>query len=264
MSGLLTAIDETNTKQLAHEVTPETAKSKSWHCPICSQELLYVKRSSTGRTSHFRHRTEATHASLSETTTHANAKQYFYTQLRNDNRCRSADLEHISSSTDDRQRIADIVLNTHQHGDIAVEIQCSPQSVEQFQARTDAYNEHGYAVLWLVLEETYLPEKSTAHVSGVAYKDAVKWLQQHYFGRCYAFSPAERSGETVQMECEPVRVEPATRSVNNDWASYTKTYQSIGYRSAGELPNAGLTTAYSNSRKIARFYDKAWWTGDSQ
>ncbi|WP_207587080.1 competence protein CoiA family protein [Halomontanus rarus] len=264
MSGLLTALNQQGKKQIAPNLSPDSARSRTWNCPICNEQLNFVSQSYTGRTAHFRHQSAASHPGVSESERHASAKQFFYRSLREDNACANADLEHIVEKDPDNLRVADILLDTYNHGKIVVEIQCSLQSVEEFERRTDFYNKRGYAVLWILDEETYFPKKSTKKVSGTAFKDAVKWVQRHYFGRSYTFSLKESPNQGPCIRYRPIRLQPAIRAVDNQWASYKKKYRTIGEKSYGSIPCGSLTVTYSKGRKIARFFDKCWWAGGPQ
>ena len=70
------------------------------------------------------------------------------------------------------QQIADLLVDTR----LALEVQCSPLSIERLQERTLSYRQHGYQVLWLLGRKLWL-------------KDSLTRLQKDflYFSKIWAF-----------------------------------------------------------------------------
>ena len=168
----------------------------------------------------------------------------------------------------DVDQIADIFVRTRRGQKIAIEIQCSLQSTAMFKRRTDTYGDHGIHVLWLIDKDTYLPSKQSrdGEIHGTACKDAVRWLQNQYFGRIYAFS--QHRLETPGLAAIiPIRLQPIQRKRTGfDPATlqhfrYTRSYKTIANALTGVIPDYSLLTATTNGRRVARFYDNAWWTG---
>lgn len=55
------------------------------------------------------------------------------------------------------QQIADLLVD----GKLALEVQCSPLSIERLQERTLSYRQHGYQVLWLLGRKLWLKDSLT-------------------------------------------------------------------------------------------------------
>ena len=55
------------------------------------------------------------------------------------------------------QQIADLLVD----GKLALEVQCSPLSIERLQERTFSYRQHGYQVLWLLGRKLWLKDSLT-------------------------------------------------------------------------------------------------------
>lgn len=273
MSGLLTAVnEETDTKVISFEISDDAGYETDWLCPVCGGAMYYKKQSVDGRVSHFCHKTAGDHPRLSEGKLHSTMKQRIYEVYNDSARVTDVDIEYPVGGDyfENPDRIADVYVQLNDGTDVAIEIQCSSQSVEAFEDRTASYNEHGFHVLWLVQEETYLPPKASQDgaITGVAYKDSVKWLQRHYYGRVYAFNEESADIYTGYF-ITPTRVQSVSTIKEgydeySNYQSYRYTYKTLGEKSTGRLQNLNLLATESQGKRIARFYDKCWWKGDTQ
>lgn len=213
------------------------------------------------------------HSAEGESLLHRQAKTQIKNFIARDNPIHTIETEYPvkPDKPGDPTPITDIFVRTRQGQKVAIEIQCSLQSTTKFQDRTEAYSDRGIHVLWLIAERTYLPQKTTADgaITGTAFKDATRWLQRHYFGRVYAFNrytlenpdiPAILPHRLEALQRHRIGFDPASQ----EEFGYTQYYDTIAEATTGTLPAYRLLTTTSNGLRLARFYDKAWWTGDSR
>ena len=255
-------------KKTAYQIHNKKGRENDWWCPICEGEVIYVREGSDGSCAHFRHRTSPNHESISESKEHREAKQKVADRLQESNNLREIELEKVFEGAE--KQIADIYLETIDGKEIAVEIQCSNQSAAEFESRTEAYTQKGVHTLWLLSKDTYCYEKVSQTARGpehgVCLKDSVRWLQPHYYGRVYLL-------DTEDYEVTPSRIRPKevlregvkTNPFGTEVYEYTERLKSIGDLSEGGFPGYGVLTDTNKNLKIARFYDRCWWSaGDSR
>ena len=72
----------------------------------------------------------------------------------------------VESYLADFQQIADLLVVDK---NLALEVQCSPLSLERLKERSDAYRSHGYQVYWLLGEKLWLKERLTKLQAGFLY-----------------------------------------------------------------------------------------------
>lgn len=258
---MLTAVGPDGTKVTSFDITDEHGWNTDWTCPVCGKETTYVQEASDGTIEHFRHLTAADHPRISEGKVHAQAKREISEQLREENAVNDIELERPIRNG---EQIIDIYLDHEVHGDIAVEIQCSSQSVDAFRKRTKGYNEEGIAVLWIVQRETYLPTKQSRdqNVTGRKFKDSVEWLQKQYYGRVYQFSQIAFNVCPVRLESKQTVKERLLPDGGGSYYrdDYTYYYKKLAEADFATIPSYGLVTAENgNGYTIARFRDRCWW-----
>lgn len=243
-------------KTPAYNTKEPEARDKNWECPLCGEKVIWVKKAADGTISHFRHKNLASHEGISEGKKHEEAKKKLKHVLDEDNNLQSSELEKIIGEYENQYQIADIFLETKDGEKIAVEIQVSDQTVQDFKDRTLFYNDKGLSVIWILDKENYLPEKTTSnthHKETLLFKESVKWIQKNWYGRCYIL--------TDQLEVKPYRLKntKVTRT-SPEHGQYKKRLKTVAEYSTGDMENYGIFTTDSNQLKIARFYDKCWWS----
>ena len=277
MSGLLTAINhlpQEKQKKSAVQISEDYARNVQWACPLCDEELTYVKEGSDGTIPHFRHESAADHQSLSEGSTHNLAKSVIANKIERDNKFEDIELEHVVDEGENLQ-VADIFVTREEECPIAIEIQCSSIGPERFEERTKKYNEKGIAVLWILNAANFLPCKQSQDGEHFANsrKESILWMQRHYYGRAYVFHPETFLVTPVRLN--KLKVTKVEEGFDEELAglpgedphyTYTKDYwyDTMAEVSTGTLEDHGIFTTDSNNLEIARFYDSCWWKGDNQ
>lgn len=262
---MLTAERPIHGKETAYGTSAYDPRKCDWKCPLCGEEVIWVKQGSDGTISHFRHKNKADHPSISEGKRHQIAKKNLKEKIKNDNKIQEIELEKKIED-----QIIDLYFKNNQGEEIAVEIQCSIQGRKKFKERTERYSEKEINTIWILDKQTFLEEKHTKKASGYSYKKSLKFLQRHYYGRLYLFDLKKSKvlGDEYhkdEIELTPTRLEKVTKTIESfnpfeqTIEQKQKTYKSVGKKSEGNLSNYGITTAESNGLKIARFYDECWW-----
>lgn len=216
-------------------------------------------------------RSNTDHPQRQESLLHKQAKTQVKNFIARDNPVHTIETEQPVGPAQSPDQITDIFVRTTDGQKTAIEIQCSRQSVPAFVERTRTYTDHGIHVLWLIEKETYLPPKQSrdGYLTGTAFKDAVKWLQKQYHGRCYVFSRQSLESPTTPTII-PYRLESQQRErtsynpATNIEYHYTQYYDTLATATTGSIDDYSLLTTTNNEFRIARFYDPVWWNGDSR
>jgi competence CoiA-like predicted nuclease len=241
------------TKEKSYQIPKKITEQSKFFCPICREKVIYVSKGSNGTISHFRHKNSCSHESIAESKKHSNAKKILYQKVKQDNDFRQLEIEKIIGSRKKDYQIADLYLERDEEK-IAIEFQCSIQSKKDFIQRTKFYNKKNIAVIWILDQDKYAYHKASSNSTNkdtIVFKEPVKWIQSKYYGRVYFWCV----NRVVPFRMNTIKVE------NN--SEYGPSYQyldTIASYTTGEIPDYSLTTSDSESFKIARFYDKVWWT----
>lgn len=127
-------------------------KKLKWFCPACHSPL--VLKNGSVKQAHFAHRNlDICDAySQNESEEHLNLKYQMakWFQMREES-CQ------VECYLPDLKQTPDLLVNQK----LAIEIQCSPLSIERFQERTKNYRSHGYQVIWLLGEKMRFKVKLT-------------------------------------------------------------------------------------------------------
>lgn len=227
----------------------------NWRCPLCKEKVIWVNEGSDGTVRHFRHKNSKSHPSISEGKKHSEAKKKIKEKISNDNQLKEIQLEKIIGEYESEYQIADIFVEKEDGEKFAVEIQISNQSVQQFKERTRFYNSKNISTLWILGREQYAPRKKTSSSprdDTLSFKEAVKWIQRNYYGRCYF----------LQKDFDIVPYRLRKKKVTRDppqYPSYEEYLDTIATYSTGNLNDYGIVSTESNGMKIGRFYDRKWW-----
>jgi competence CoiA-like predicted nuclease len=243
-------------KEQASETIAYDPRECKWRCPLCKEQVTWVKKGSDGTIAHFRHKNSAQHPSISESKLHNKAKKTIKQKLEKDNNLEKSELEKVVGNYEkNNYQVADIFLETEDGEKIAVEIQCSNQTVEDFKDRTRFYNNKNISVIWILEKENFIPEKSTCkthHKDTLLFKESVKWVQSNWYGRCYILT------EDFSIIPYRLRRTQVTRR-SPEHGEYKTRLKTVAEYSKGEINNYGILLPDSDKYKIARFYDKVWW-----
>jgi len=190
-------------------------------CPICSQNLIFVREGSDGTIPHFRHENKASHVSVSEGKVHLQAKKHIYEELTDvkswqeppevefEKKIDSRLSNSSSQSLYDRDfAIADIVVED----EYVVEVQCSRQGWSEFKKRTRFYNDHGYKVLWVLGEKYIRRDKKSRYIcDDTLYKlrksfdDNVHFFSESadeiFLANWFNYSAKTRAAKLLTYEC---------------------------------------------------------------
>lgn len=126
-------------------------KSASYYCPSCRSQM----RLKIGKVirPHFAHLSlkDCHYTAENESAQHLHLKASLYKWLKGE----GVEIEKVLS---DIQQIADVLVN----GKLALEVQCSPLSIDRLRERTLAYREMGYQVLWLLGKDLWIKDQLTS------------------------------------------------------------------------------------------------------
>lgn len=248
-------------QEAAYETTINNPHQINWICPVCNEEVLYVKEGIDGTISHFRHKSKSKHQRISEGKRHNKAKKLLKEKFEKETRWKNYDTVKLEEVIEDQ--IADIYIES-EGKKIAVEIQCSPEGKSRIKRRTEKYNEKGIHVLWILDFDNFMPEKKTRYMEGYLFRESIKWLQKQYYGRVYGFTIDREKvlGEVFtkdELNLGPRRLESKSRFVSNDWWSGEKYYKTVAKYTEGDIPGLDISTDTVDGTKIAKFYDETWW-----
>lgn len=142
---MLTALDS---KGQVQHLLGEIPVSKDFYCPGCRQALL-LKKGKIMRP-HFAHKSLADchFFSENESAEHLQLKAALYKSL---SRTEVVTIEKVISTIG---QIADLCVNSK----LILEVQCSPLPIERLIARTQAYQNEGYYIYWLLGKKLWLTE----------------------------------------------------------------------------------------------------------
>ncbi|HEM6342528.1 TPA: competence protein CoiA [Streptococcus suis] len=145
---MLVALDEDGQ---VFNVLEHPAPQGSFSCPGCGGLVRY--KSGKVLRSHFAHVTlrDCHYFSENESAQHLSLKSCLYSWLLN---AEQVELEKCLPQTG---QIADLLVNDH----LVVEVQCSSLPISRLQVRTEAYQQAGMAVLWLLGKDLWLGERLT-------------------------------------------------------------------------------------------------------
>lgn len=145
---MLVALDEDG--QVLN-VLENPAPQGRYSCPGCGGLVRY--KSGKVLRSHFAHVTlrDCTYFSENESAQHLSLKSSLYSWLMEKEK---VELEKCLPQIG---QIADLLVNDH----LAVEVQCSSLPISRLQERTEAYQQAGMAVLWLLGKDLWLGERLT-------------------------------------------------------------------------------------------------------
>lgn len=277
---MLVAKSESGGRVTSQDLTTNEYRSTQFSCPYCNDEVVWVKRSKNGRVAHFRHLEAAGHESVSESAKHEALKLKLYEHYESQNDIIAASLEQRVG-----EQCADVYVVTEDREQVAIEVQLSYQGASAFERRTQHYENHNVATLWLLGERGFMDEKTISGTEGYSYKEPIKWLQKQYFGRAYFIH--KPNGE---FEIRPFRFQGATKTRAPGlyscpfctFRSYSKStcvycgekmesvpksrYKSLATITSGDrVSDYALLVPKRNGEmpyreyKIARFYDSKWW-----
>ncbi|MFC3927930.1 competence protein CoiA [Streptococcus caprae] len=146
---MLTALDKKGRKiSLLGDALPS---KQEFSCPGCGQALI-LRKGSRYRP-HFAHTSLATctYHFENESAEHLGLKAALYRTLS------ETEEVQIEAVLPELQQIADLLVN----GQLALEVQCSPLSIERLRERTEAYHDHGFQVLWMLGKKLWLDQRLT-------------------------------------------------------------------------------------------------------
>ncbi|HEM5204265.1 TPA: competence protein CoiA [Streptococcus suis] len=145
---MLVALDEDGQ---VFNVLEHPAPQGSFTCPGCGGQVRY--KSGKVLRSHFAHVTlrDCHYFSENESAQHLSLKSCLYSWLIN---TVQVELEKCLPKIG---QVADLLVNDH----LAVEVQCSSLPISRLQVRTEAYQQAGMAVLWLLGKDLWLGERLT-------------------------------------------------------------------------------------------------------
>jgi len=212
-------------------------------CPICSQNLIFVREGSDGTIPHFRHNNQASHVSVSEGKVHLQAKKHIYEELTDveswqeppevefEKKIDSKLSDSSSQCLYDRDfAIADIVIED----EYVVEVQCSRQGWSEFKKRTRFYNDHGYKVLWVLGEKYIRRDKKGRYICDdslyklrKSFDDNVHFFSesadQIFLANWFDYSAKTRAAKLLTLKCD-VKTNPkysnfssSTSVIENKW-----------------------------------------------
>lgn len=144
---MLSAYDERG--HLVCLVTDDVPIRQVFSCPACGQ-LVLLKAGNKYRP-HFAHKSlrDCAYHQENESTEHLELKAALYQAL---SKTEQVAVERVLP---DLGQIADLLVGDK----LALEVQCSPLSLERFKERTLSYQENGYQVLWLLGQKLWLGKK---------------------------------------------------------------------------------------------------------
>lgn len=145
---MLVALDEDGQ---VFNVLENSAPQGRFCCPGCGGLVRY--KSGKVLRSHFAHVTlrDCTYFSENESAQHLSLKSSLYKWLQGQE---EVELEAYLPAT---KQVADLLVNQQ----LALEVQCSSLSISRLQERTEAYQQAGMAVLWLLGKDLWLGERLT-------------------------------------------------------------------------------------------------------
>ena len=145
---MLVALDE---DRQIFNLLENPAPQGRYSCPGCGGLVRY--KSGKVLRSHFAHVTlrDCTYFSENESTQHLSLKSSLYTWLAKNER---VELEKCLPKIG---QVADLLVNNS----LALEVQCSSLPISRLQVRTEAYQQAGMAVLWLLGKILWLGERLT-------------------------------------------------------------------------------------------------------
>ncbi|HEP1792735.1 TPA: competence protein CoiA [Streptococcus suis] len=145
---MLVALDE---DRQIFNLLENPAPQGSFTCPGCGGLVRY--KSGKVLRSHFAHVTlrDCTYFSENESAQHLSLKSSLYKWLQGQE---EVELEAYLPAT---KQVADLLVNQQ----LALEVQCSSLPISRLQVRTEAYQQAGIAVLWLLGKDLWLGERLT-------------------------------------------------------------------------------------------------------
>ncbi|MBM7636578.1 competence protein CoiA [Streptococcus saliviloxodontae] len=122
-----------------------------YYCPACSGPLVF--KSGAVMRSHFAHQSlkDCQFFHENESSEHLSLKAQLYSSLA------ETEKVEIEKVLPDIQQIADLMVNDR----LALEVQCSPLSIERLRERTNSYQEVGIQVLWLLGKRLWMQQRLT-------------------------------------------------------------------------------------------------------
>lgn len=145
---MLVALDEDGQ---VFNVLENPAPQDRYFCPGCGGLVRY--KSGKVLRSHFAHVSlrDCSYFSENESAQHLSLKSSLYSWLMEEEK---VELEKCLPQIG---QVADLLVNAH----LAVEVQCSSLPISRLQVRTEAYQQAGMAVLWLLGKDLRLGERLT-------------------------------------------------------------------------------------------------------
>lgn len=144
---MLTAIDENG--RMISLLANDFPKSTAFYCPGC-QSALRFKKGKVMR-AHFAHVSlkHCDYVSENESVEHLTLKSKLYASLK------ATETVAIESFLPDIRQVADLLVNNR----LAIEVQCSQLSLERLAQRTQAYQNNGYQVNFLLGKKLWLQKR---------------------------------------------------------------------------------------------------------
>jgi hypothetical protein len=212
---------------------------ENYECPVCNEDLIFVDGNLVIK--HFRHKIESNCESEPETQDHIEMKKYIQEKLNlSDEEIEYTKLLHLGFKPDaflEKQNIA-------------IEVQHSNLTEEEFIRRTMNYTKNNIAVLWIFDRWSLLKEDVSA---------MLRRAHGIYYGRIYCY-------DIINKNILPIHLEPMYRWVKEYeghggyWAWYKKKRKVVEGLPIEKFSLLKTRNLWQNNNFIiAKFYDKIFW-----
>jgi len=162
------------------EIIEDFGKNNIFTCIGCGEQLIFHRNIAKVKIQHWVHKSTCKFETEPETAEHMRLKHYFYTVLK-------ADKKYYPDSVFIGNQKPDLLIE--QEGkQIAIEVQCSKISYEDFIQRSQDYAKKGIHVFWILGNKYFKGDKLRKRVSVVE-----KALHQLHFGWIYYSEEADQN-----------------------------------------------------------------------
>lgn len=151
------------------EITNDFGKQNQFICIGCGSELTYHRNIAGVKTQHWVHKTDCPFETEPETKEHIQLKEWIYKKLK-------VETKYKPDSVFVGNQKPDIYVENGEKK-IAIEIQCSKISYEDFMQRTKDYTTKGICVFWILGNKYFKGDKDRKRVSIVE-----KAIHQLHYG----------------------------------------------------------------------------------
>lgn len=221
-------------------------------CPYCNESLIFVDGEKVIK--HFRHKVESSCEPEPETESHLQMKKFIQEKFNLTNEeIEYTKLLHLGFKPD----------GFIEEQKIALEVQHSLISEEEFLRRTENYSKNGIYVLWIFDKYSLLGEENISRL--------LKKAHELYFGRVYFFDALEKCIFPIHfIPCSRYVEEYTNYKTGDSYGGYSTYYKGKRKLKIGDsIKNFNLLTLKNtwknNNFLIARFYDKCFWkNGDGK